>query len=224
METQTKPRIEVVQDVNPRVIYSALVIGPFDEAKAALEEKGYRVISLEDNARLRIQEGKYSENVSKNGNRTREAVVHIPQKGIFLTKNSPIMQNPEKATNCHRNNQEFYLNNDQVEESLADSVELSNEYIPTNDFKNHIITVYAFGEIAEQYGQFLREAGIEEMPFWLTNLQDKPFARQVWFLRLDYGSGLLGDYRNLDCDDRVRGVRESAEVAAKTLGGLEKKI
>ena len=37
---------------------SAYEEAPFDEAKKELESQGYRIISLEENARLRMQEGK----------------------------------------------------------------------------------------------------------------------------------------------------------------------
>mgnify|MGYP001580781851 FL=1 len=58
----------LTQDIKPRELsdsaYSDL---PFDKAKQELESDNYRIISLEENAKLRIQEGKDSF-VSKNGN------------------------------------------------------------------------------------------------------------------------------------------------------------
>src|SRR3989344_6817934 len=111
MTTSTKTKPEVKVDIKPRGIASAVCYAPFDEAKQALEEQRYKIISLQDNAKLRIQEGK-NHDVSQHGNWTREGVIYvpIPSKGIFLTKNSPIMANAEEATNCHRNGKDFYLN------------------------------------------------------------------------------------------------------------------
>ena len=58
----------LTQDVKPRELSdSAHSNLPFDQAKQELESDGYRIISLEENAKLRIQEGKDSF-VSKNGN------------------------------------------------------------------------------------------------------------------------------------------------------------
>lgn len=209
--------VEIIQDIKPRGNDSAYVVAPFDKGKAELEKAGYEVISLEQNAQLRIQEGKDAD-VSRNGNRVREGVLHVHEKGIFLTKKSPAMANAKKATSCHRNGKEFYLTDAQVEEGLSDSVALSRDPIPTNRFAENPITVYAFGKTAEDYGQFLKESGINKMPVWLANLQDKSFARQMWLCGLGGGrSGLDGIDGGLDCNYRVRGVRESAEGTSQNL-------
>ena len=198
---------QLIQDIKPRGTDSAYVSAPFDVAKAELEANDYKVISLEENARLRMQEGKDSY-VSRNGNWTREGVLYLPDKRILLTKNSPIMDNPKEATDCHRQGKEFYLTPEQVEKALAESIEIKDRQIPTNRFGENELTVYAFGEVAKQYGEFLKEAGIEEMPVWLANVQDKPFARQMWFRDLVGRSELNGNDRGLSyC--RVRGVRVS---------------
>ncbi len=196
---------------------SAYVEAPFDEGKEALEREGFRIISLEENARLRILEGKDSF-IFKYGNWTSAAVVSAQKKGRFLTKNSPVMQNPKEATDYHRANKEFYLTNERLEYALADSVELNEKQIPTNGFGGNKITVYAFGDIAEQYGRFLGDAGIKEMPIWLDDMQDRPFARQLWFRAFDCRSGLSGDDCQVLCGSySVRGVRKSAKGTAKNI-------
>lgn len=208
---------EIIVDIKPRGITSAYKNASFDKGKEALEKEGYRIISLQENARLRMQEGKDAD-VSINGNWVREGAIYVPNKGIFLTKDSPIMANAKEATDCHRNRKDFYLTNEQVEKALADSVLLSVKSIPTNKFADNDITAYAFGEDAEEYGQFLREAGIEKMPVQLADIQEKPFARQVWFGRLGDGgrSVLVCDGRGLFHGyGRVRGVRDSTEGTAK---------
>ena len=203
---------QLIQDIKPRGDDSAYVLAPFDEAKAVLEANNYRVISLEENAGLRIQEGR-NEDISRNENWTREGFLCLPDKRICLTKSSPIMENPKEATDCHRQEKDFYLTPEQVEKSLADSVEIKDKKIPTNRFGENELTVYAFGEVAKQYGEFLKEAGIEEMPVRLADVQDKPFARQLWFRNLGLRSELIGDrylgYWYLNYYNRVRGVRGS---------------
>jgi len=213
MTTQTQPQI--IQDITPRGIVSAYVNIPFDKGKQALEEQGYRIISLEENAQLRIQEGK-DDYVSRNGNWTREGVIYVPNKGKFLTKNSPIMENPEQTTESHRNNQDFYLTDEQVEKALEDCVELKNNPIPTNRFADDKICIYVFGSEnkSKNYGDFLNQAEINEMPTYLANPQDRPFVRQLWLYGLDNGSELDGDDRYLDYY-RVRGVLNSAEGTQK---------
>lgn len=199
--------LNITVDINLGLTHSAYIEIPFDQGKELLEKEGYRIISLKENAQLRMQEGKDAF-VSKNGNWTREGVLYVPNKGVFLTKSSLIVVNAQEAIHCHRNEQEFYLTDAQVQESLADSVEILGNPVPTNRFAENPITVYAFEDQADQYGQFLRNAGIKEMPIWLANLEDKPSVRQMRFLRLTaiVRSSLRG-YGCLNCGYRVRGIK-----------------
>ncbi len=203
---------EVVVDISSRRIVSAYVAAPFDKGKEALAFLGYEIISLADNAKLRIQEG-VKANVSRKGNWVREGVIYVPNKGIFLTKKSPIMAHAGKATDCHRNREDYFLTKEQVEEALSDSVELNANPIPTDRFGDNGITVYAFGDVAKKYGSFLREAGISKMPLWLADIQDKSFVRQMWFGCLDFSSMLGGDWVLCYDDDWVRGLRDLQKIS-----------
>ena len=194
-------------DIRPAGTESAIIHAPFDKAKEALESKGYKIISLKENALLRIQKVKYF-NVSMTGNWTREGVLYVPGEGAFLTKNSPIMKAPVEATQAHRKGIDFYLSGKKVKQSLQDSVKLSAEDISTNRFAEDEVTNYAFGEIAEEYGQFLKDFGIKKIPVWIANLQNKPFARQMWFRGLGGWSGLGSDSGDLANNNRLRGVKE----------------
>ena len=201
--------------------------------KKELESKGYRIISLEENALLRIQEGKDAF-ISRNGNYTKEGVIYLPSKEIYLTKNSPIMKNAKEATECHRNNNEFCLNDKQVSNAIKKGISVKfpkneNYSIPTGRFGEDAITDFAFGNIAKDYGLFLKDAGIKEMPIWFASQKEKAFARQMWFRRRGSGSrsGLNGNDGNLYCDfSGARGVRDgigrtqrctSAEGAAQKM-------
>lgn len=211
---------KITVDVPPREIESACIEAPFDEGKKALEKADYKIISLQENARLRMQEGSKSD-VSQYGNWVRAGVIYVPNQGKFLTKNSPIMANAKNATDCHRNGKEFYLTAEQVEQALGDSVALSVNSIPTNRFGDCDITGYAFGEDAKKYGEFLKEFGIDSMPIWTVEVKDKAFARQVWFYGLDGDGSALGGKWGLDWNGRVRGVRGSAEGAAPKISEVE---
>ena len=191
------------------------MVAPFDEGKEILSENRYEIISLEEDAKLRIQEGAKA-SISLNGNWVREGVVYVPNKGIYLTKNSPIIANAKQAVNCHRKGQDFYLTDEQVEQSLQDFVKLTFDAIPINRFGEDPRTIHAFGKVAEKYGQFLKENEINEMPIWLANMQDKPFARQVWFGRLGVdGRSGLGCVRLLHIGDRVRGGKGAEGTVEK---------
>jgi len=192
-------------------ILSAYVTAPFDEGKEILRREEYKIISLEENAMFRLHEGTNA-GISRNGNWVREGVLYVPDKGIFLTKKSPVIKNAKEATACHRNKIEYYPSDEQVEESLSDCVRLLGNPIPTYSFADNPITIYAFGKQAEAYGNFLKEAGITEMPTWLSDMQKKPFVRQVAFGCLCHHgcrAGLIGDYPGLhDSQIRVRGISD----------------
>jgi hypothetical protein len=229
----------ITQDITKGKLHSAYAVNTFDKAKKALEAKGYRVISLEENAGLRVQEGSDS-SIAQRGNWTREGFIYVPNKGAFLTKDSPIMANAKQAIDCHRHNRDFYLTDEQVEKSLADSVLIKETQIPTNRFADEALTSFAFGKNAKVYGEFLKENGIDNIEVYLANSENKPFARQAWLYGVGSGSwsSLFGD-RYLDFGgDGVRGVRasvarkietytpEDIQKALKTLklAGLESQI
>ena len=212
----------ITVDIRPTGVESAIVYAPFDEALAELQKHGHKLISLPQNALLRIQHGKDAY-ISQNGNWTREGILYTPGEGNKLVRVSPIFESAKKAVQAHRNGEEFYPTRKQIEQSLEDSIDFPEEEIgiPTNRFGSEALTVYAFGgEIeARAYGKFLRESGIKEMPVYAVgkdyvNKQSQPFARQLWFWHLDAKSGLSGCGRNLDGNCRVRGVKVSTEATS----------
>ncbi len=213
---RTKPEIKV--DIRPTGIESAVIYALFDQALEALTKNGYDIISLAQNAQLRIQQGANS-HISRNGNRVREGVIYFPNGKPKLTPNSPILESALQATEAHENREEFYLTSEQVEKALEDSVDFPQENIeiPTNRFAEEALAVYAFGgeKGARVYGEFLRNAGIKKMPVYVVskdnvNSQSQPFARQMWFGGLDVGSGLSGDVWDLYDGDGLRGVKMDA--------------
>ena len=137
--------MKITRDITTGKLQSAYVEAPFDEGKSALEKARYRIISAEENAKLRVQEGAESY-ISLNGNWTREGFIYVPKKGIFLTKNSPIMENPTKAIDANREGGMYFINNSQVESSLVDAVRVSKTEIPTNRFADEEMTSYLFGK------------------------------------------------------------------------------
>ena len=195
---------EVICDIKQKVIESAYVEDSFDVAKRLLEESGYSIVSSEETARLRIQEGIDS------GNGVREAFVYDNKMGVFLTKNSPIIQNPREATQAHRRHMEYYLTDEQVEQALKNSIKIPEgiKSIPTNRFGEDPITNYVFRNQADPYGQFLGEEGIRAIPIYLSCLQEKPFAKQMLFGGFNAQSSLDGDIWLLSNHVKLRGIKE----------------
>jgi len=203
--------IEIIKDINNGILQSAYVKLSFPEAKGVLKNEGYRLPSLQEMAQLRLKEG-FHPHVSKNGTWTKEGLIHLPGKGMFLTKNSPIMwgNNDIEATNCFKKDQEFYLTPEQVEGSLVDSIPLLIKYIPTDRLAESDIGVYAFGDLAKPYGDFLKKWGYDYLPIYNAEgaMVDKPFVRQIWLRNLSHWSAIDGDSRGFHFNGVIRGVKD----------------
>ena len=209
---------EVIQDIQyGQVNLSAYIEASFDEAKEALEKKGYEIISLQENAKLRIQEGKNS-HISREGNFVKEGIISIPKKGNFLTKNSPVLKNPREAYEAHGYfKSEFYISNKEVEKAMQNSVQVPyNKFsVPTNRFGQDKITVFVFGETAKEYGKFLKEAGISKMSLYFhfehdVNNKKQAFANQLWLNSLKGGSSALFSDKDLSYGHPIRGIKKTS--------------
>ncbi len=204
--------IQFNQDIKTKELSSMYVGAPFDEAKEALEKMEYRIISLAENAKLRVENGSKSF-IYHNGNFVREGILYIPKDGSYLTKNSPIITNAKEATEAHKKGKEFYLLNEQVEEAKKDSIKLTVGsqiiYIPTKRFGEDEITNYIFGESAKSYGELLGDIGLQSMPIILDYLKDKPFVKPIWFYRITFEDvfGIDGREFSLKGNNRVRGIK-----------------
>ncbi|HLC87208.1 MAG TPA: hypothetical protein VJH65_02960 [Candidatus Nanoarchaeia archaeon] len=194
--------MEINEDISEKEYKSAYIRNTaFDTAQKALEGKKYRIISLRENAILRINQK--DSDVSRTGNLVREGVIFVPKDGIYFTKNSPLLISAEEVVNAYRDNKEYYLSENQLEKALEkeNSIKVSSnesEIIPTNRFGEEELTTWAFGPIAKKYGEFLKEAGVSKMPVRLILIgrteippsitlkdfldrQDKPCANQLYF-------------------------------------------
>jgi hypothetical protein len=208
---------KIMIDVHQPGLISAYADGNFYEAKQALESESLWIISSEEDARLRIQEG-IKAVISTNGNWVREGFICVPGKGIFLVRNSPIIDNALEATQCHKDRKEYFLSDEQAEKALADSANIlkipyDKELVPTNRFGDDERTKFLFKEFAQEYGYFLSNAGVQKMPIYLTEKsyvqeQKMPFARQAWLASIGAWSELCGlYYDSLGYNCRLRGIK-----------------
>lgn len=186
----------------------------FDKVLESLTEDGYEAISLSQNAKSRIQQGKDAK-ISIYGNWVREGVLYVPNgKNKFLPV-SPMLESAKEATQDHRMGGEFYLTGEQIESSLTDSVDFPEETIEisTDKLDYEDLTVHAFeGEDeARAYGEFLYDAGLEKLLIYAVdkdyvNKQKWPFVRQIFFRNLD-GMSALYSFWGIHCDHEMRGVK-----------------
>ena len=227
MVTQIRPKVEA----NIRGFGKVLYVGaPFDESQESLKSSGASIISLRDLAYTKMQREADS-SLNTNGSYVMQGSIYVPKsnEAIFVPT-SPILSFAQKATEAHRNSREFYADQDEVieafEKAKAGSIKVpyGQEPILTTRFGEEALTNWAFDDQAKDYGLFLKENGINEMPVWLVDKsyidkQDKPFATQLWLRRLgsSLGSGLDGDWScgswSLAGDSAVRGVSRSVVSA-----------
>ncbi len=200
------------EDIKSRALSFDYEEGPFDKSLKVLEANGYRLISLEENAGLRIQEGAEAF-ISRNGNWVREGALYVKGKGNFITKNSPILEYPGKATQTHRDKKEVVISDAQVQKVLENSIHIPYNVgkIPTKRFGEDGIAVFCFGKNAEKYGLFLKEEGIKAMPLWFVpedyiEEKDKSDVTQLWFDGISNMSMLDGN-GHLHYSDESLGVK-----------------
>jgi len=187
-------------DVVTQEFESVYVHGSFDEKTKKLDDLGYEVISLPENALLLIQQGVDYGNL-RYGNLTREGFLYFPDGKIKLVRDSPALESASEAVNAyHTDKKRFFPTEDQIERALNDSIDFPREgtEIPTNRFDSDELTVWAFGEEqrARDYGEFLRRLGTNNMPFSAESVgsgmgrEEIPYARQVLLTDISYPSAI----------------------------------
>ncbi len=193
---QTINDVSLGDKVSSCYVNNDSLFGTFDVGLELLDSRGYEVISLEETAILRMIGGVNFRDWSKDtypsvSGRdciTKEAWVYVPEKGFFITKDSPIIQNPKEASEAQRygSEREYLLTFEQIEKALTNAIKVSDFVVPTDKFGESEIANYCFGGSAEAYGWFLKEAGINLMPIDPPRIEnlERPFARQVQFNQL----------------------------------------
>lgn len=243
--------IPAVIDVPIRGIESAYVNAPLVPGQIILEKAGYNVISLEENTMLRVREGIDSE-VCTEGNYVMEGVLYVPDRGIFLTKKSPIIEayrNRDREWSVF--DMAFPIFQDQVEDALTNSFKISdggtcqdiNKLIPLEEIPDNPLCVWAFGKSAKDYSELLKEAGHREMRFWgwhhfegNSKNSIRPYAKQIFFnpvSKLNFWHDIYSAGFTI-YNSRVRGVKNIEEhyspaqisqtLEKLRLSGLEEKL
>jgi len=179
--------IEIVEDILTKKFKSAYIEAvSLKKGKTKLEERGYnKMISLEENVGLMIYEGKKAF-ISQNGNWVKEGSIYIPQKDLFLTRNSPVLELIEDNNN--RSEEKYLISGKQIKKALEDSVCIPYNLntIPTKKIGKEEITKWMFGKNALEFRYFLEDLGIKKLHFKLCPKKEvdeerMPFAYQLWF-------------------------------------------
>lgn len=197
---------EVIQDIDSEKFYSGYINVGFNIGKSSLENKGYRIVSLEDYANIRLKYSKTNESVLK-GCRVSEGVITLPDKKRYLTKTSPIMRDPEKFTRLSRKNDFLFLSKEELEYALQNYCEIKENNIPTNRFKESELMNFCFGTHSKEYGEYLKEHGISFLSLYYGDKLDKPYISQAWLCGLENNSLIVCDEDFLYYPQNIRGIR-----------------
>ena len=212
--------------------------GPWDRGVSSLKSQGLDAITLRDLAEARILGGANSPVstrwtwVAENFNYDKDDIL------IASREFSPLLQYPVEATECHRQGKEFYLSPNDTEKlrrAASSDVNQAMKFgvlllkrskilsdIPVEAFGEEDVTSFLFRDKAKEYGRFLKENGIKNVPLRVAGEayaqeQGRAFSRALWAYDLNLNSALVG--YNLILNDnvgRVSGVRELS--AAKRAG------
>ena len=195
---------------------------PFDKALKALKSKKAEIISLRDLVYARMQE-ESKNTLCQYGSYVKEGDIYVPnQKGVILTRNSLILKSPEQAIQAKGDRIEFHIDKKQALKYLEKAKDQKDNLvilltdfnsIPTNRFGNDKLTTWLFEDQAKDYGLFLKENGINEMPLFFNdqdyiNKQKSPYANQLWLGCLLGRYNLRGNLGGLFLfyNQKVRGV------------------
>ncbi|MEK6859018.1 MAG: hypothetical protein AABX53_03870 [Nanoarchaeota archaeon] len=218
----------VTVDVRPSGIQSGVVAAPFDKAYDELTATGYDVISLAQNVDLRLAQGRDSE-VTRNGNYVLNGQVYRKgEKGVFVAV-SPLITNAAlrtQAVEANRNGR--YLDTqdgvlyDEVRRLVDEDASRdphdrramllpADKAFPLSPQKNPELFAMALGKNGAAYLDMIGQDSVTFYPIEQGTLKDYAASvpTQLWF-RGHGGvvqSELFGNFRGLDCGDRVRGVR-----------------
>ena len=173
---------ELTYDVTSRIADSGYIEAPFNQAKKKIEKARCKIISTEENAMLRMQEGRWAE-ITKKGNITRECLIFIPgEQHYFFSKISPIIESAEKATQIHRERKEFCPTRNQLERATDPSVSikipLNQKYIPIKRLLEEEAGEFILGQSLQDYSNFLRESKIKEFPINISYIEEL-FGRAI---------------------------------------------
>lgn len=222
---------ELIQDFENEEIVSARISDYFDKGLSVLKKERYKLISMRDNIELSLARGYYAGS-DVTCHRMAEAFIYIPNKGVFLSRNSPLVSRPNEAVKAHSpgSRGEFYLNEGQLEYGLRSSVQIPHDLksISTDRFGEDSITEFCFGKKAKDYGKFLMEnefsilpvaatLGCEPRPYdfafvlenrLFVNSQSKPFAYQAVFTPRG-----LGGISRIGYPTTIRGIKRQTKEA-----------
>lgn len=224
----------LIQDITKGELRSAYVEAPFNESKEILESNDYNLISLEESLKLLVLGA--DAHFEKKFFNVSEDFIYIPEKGVYLSKKSPIYRSPDESTNNLGLDEEFYLNDSQIEMALSDSIFIfpfteGSRYgkeicISTKDFKEDKRNVYAFGNLVQNHEAFLNKHFPSGFEFVIDCLEGRkrPYAKKAMIESKPYCLRIEGrcGRQAWNKDNTYRGVRKLFRKDNEAIKGMKK--
>ncbi len=109
----------------------------------------------------------------------------------------------------------FYLETSEIEKLLGGAINIEGNPpgIPTNRLEENALTNPLFGEIAQEYGLFLNDLGIDKIYFYGPEGNNETFITQAYFGGIRktlgrMGSSVGGDANPTFADVIIRGIKK----------------
>lgn len=239
--------IQTYQEADIKGLGKILRAGaPFDESLEDLKAKGVKVITSRDLAYARINNSTSS--LSGNGSYTREGCIYGKNQAPLVIMNSPLLNQKlaVQATEANRQGNYFQLQDKKRFEGYLRQADKDSKVEPekrkvltlpsrTNftisPTQNWDIARAVFKDQAEAYFNYLGRNKIDSITFYTVNPStvdnsENPIATQSWLYGLGGvdGSGMVGNGRDLDIGDRVRGVLSETSEASRVLPYSRKEL
>src|SRR3989344_1641074 len=223
-------------DIRPSGIESGVTSGVnFSEALKELKSRKIKqkVIPFEQNAQLRIQEGREAY-ISQNGNYVREGCIYYQGEAGILVPNSPFLTN-SKMLQCaieeNRQGRYFSTPNKRLYEKFSQQAQQDASKAPKerravfmpsdNTFEvsqKQNSEIFELLGLSQAYLDFVKQDSLSFFPVGQKTLEGYfgTVPTQLWFGWLVGGSVLCGNDHGLDLVGRVRGVRQldSSHISA----------
>jgi len=190
------------------------LIGSWDKEVSILKSQGLDVITARDLAEARILAG--AKNPVSTGWTFVAENFNYDGNDILIASRefSPLLQYPAEATDCHRRGKAFYLSPKDTEKLRCVASSDINQamklgvlllkrskvpsYIPVEAFGEEDVTSFLFRDKAKEYGRFLKENEIDNVPLWVVDKayakkKGKAFSRALWANCIDCNSALNGN-------------------------------
>mgnify|MGYP001610420532 CR=1 FL=1 len=177
----------------------------------------YQMISLEDMVRLSLDGTKTSVHANTKIGWVKEGIIYLPNGDIFITKNSPILDNLGNAAAYNKVHKEYYLSPEDIKKALSNAIKIK---LPKNtsclelpdiescEFGKNEITKFLYGQFATQYGEHLSKVGVKGILFhFYEHPVKQPFARQLYISGVGFLQTINGDFPGLHTAQYTTGVK-----------------